>query len=322
MSSSTSSRTPIPCRPRSSGACAANPGRTDERDWTAFRIRPGALFLVGDPKQAIYRFRGADVARLCPGARRLPRAGSRQRPVDLHQFSLLRPDPDLRQRALRGRAVGRWPAGLHRPRPVPSRSRTRACASRPSTSPWPTRTARPSAEQQRDGEAEAVADMCARLIGSEPILDRETGERRVLPARRHRLAGADRQRSVALRGGAGAARHSGRDPGRQRPVPPPGDSGPDRAHARPRRPARHAGARRAAARPAGRPDRGGTARHRLGAAAFGGCARRLCHASTSASIPAAIAHPLCPRHHREAASAASAGQHAQRRTTCCRRRST
>lgn len=31
-------------------------------DWRQRRIRPGALFLVGDPKQAIYRFRGADIA--------------------------------------------------------------------------------------------------------------------------------------------------------------------------------------------------------------------------------------------------------------------
>lgn len=36
--------------------------QTEERDWRVQTPRPGALFIVGDPKQSIYRFRRADIS--------------------------------------------------------------------------------------------------------------------------------------------------------------------------------------------------------------------------------------------------------------------
>ncbi len=193
MSWSMSSRTPIPCKPRSSGDCAASPVDGDD-DWTRFQIRPGALFLVGDPKQAIYRFRGADV-----GAYVQARDAFRAQDPD----SVLSISTNFRSCASiltyvneRFEAVlsADGQPGFTALDPFHDDRGDGLCVAALDVA-VADENGKASAEQQRDAEAEAVAELCARLIGSEMILDRRSGRRRALPTRRHRLAGADRQRS-------------------------------------------------------------------------------------------------------------------------------
>ena len=149
-------------------------------DWTGFRIRPGALFLVGDPKQAIYRFRGADVGAYVQ-ARDAFRA---QDPGSLLSIStnfrscasILTFVNERFEVALS--AVGQ--PGFTALDPFHD-DRGGLCVAALDIA-VADQTGKASAEQQRDAEADAIADLCARLIESHPIIDRRSGvERRCQP---------------------------------------------------------------------------------------------------------------------------------------------
>ncbi len=65
--------------------------RPSQRDWKTLSLRPGALFVVGDPKQSIYRFRRADIDIYNTVRRRLsdPQVG-KVVPLTLNYRSVLR----------------------------------------------------------------------------------------------------------------------------------------------------------------------------------------------------------------------------------------
>lgn len=142
-------------------------------DWTSFRIRPGALFLVGDPKQAIYRFRGADV-----GAYVQARDAFRVQDAD----GLLSISTNFRSCASiltfvneRFEAVlsADGQPGFTALDPFHDDREDSLCVASLDIA-VADENGKASAEQQRDAEADAVAELCARLIGSQPILDRRS----------------------------------------------------------------------------------------------------------------------------------------------------
>jgi len=145
-------------------------------DWAEFRIRPGSLFLVGDPKQAIYRFRGADVGAYVQ-ARDAFRA---QDPGSLLSIStnfrscasILTFVNERFEVALS--AVGQ--PGFTALEPFHD-DRGGLCVAALDIA-VADENGKASAEHQRDAEADAIADLCARLIESHPIIDRRSGAER------------------------------------------------------------------------------------------------------------------------------------------------
>ena len=146
--------------------------------WSEFHIRPGALFLVGDPKQAIYRFRGADVAAYIAA-----RAAFHAQDGE----SLLSIATNFRSRASILTFVNERFAVPLSAHGQPGFTALDAFHDDPAAGmcvvALDVRVAdaegKASAEQQRDAEAEAVAELCARLIGHRPVADRVSGKERL-----------------------------------------------------------------------------------------------------------------------------------------------
>ena len=158
--------------------CGEPPADEDGDDWTAFALRPGALFLVGDPKQAIYRFRGADIAAYVTAreAFRVQAAdGVLSIATNFRSCAPIMEHVNARFEAPLSEEQGQ--PGFQALDPfLPKRAKGPSVAAL--VIAVADENGKASAAEQRDGEAEAVADMCARLIGSESIRDSENGGQR------------------------------------------------------------------------------------------------------------------------------------------------
>lgn len=148
----------------------------DDDDWTRFRIRPGALFLVGDPKQAIYRFRGADVGAYVQARDAFHAQGPGSVLSISTNFrscaSILSFVNERFEDVLSAHGQPGFTAldAFHK-------DRSELCVAALDIALGDA-IGKANSDQLRDAEAEAVADLCARLIGSHSIVDRRSGVER------------------------------------------------------------------------------------------------------------------------------------------------
>lgn len=146
--------------------------------WSKAVLRPGALFLVGDPKQAIYRFRGADIEAYALAKSVIGSAGNgcllavtanfRSRPEVIDHVN--RVFQDVLGKAGQPDFVPLAPTLTLPPLPFPAAAKLTIDVPRDAR-----------AEEQREAEAAAVADLCTRLIGALTITEPDGTERLLRP---------------------------------------------------------------------------------------------------------------------------------------------
>ena len=131
-------------------------------------LRPGALFLVGDPKQAIYRFRGADVNAYL-GAREA--IGKKALLEIVANFRSLEPILDFVNEKFAK------PLSLEAGQPGFTALAATRSAKKDSLAvaalDIQVAGEKPAANVLRDAEAERVAELCVRLVGNLQVQDRD-----------------------------------------------------------------------------------------------------------------------------------------------------
>lgn len=146
----------------------------DDKDWTKFRIRPGSLFLVGDPKQAIYRFRDADVNAYMQ-ARDAFNAQESDKFLSIStNFRSYPSILDFVNECFDAVLSADGQPGFTSLDPFYKNPDDKPRVAKLDIA-VASENGKVSIEQKRDAEAEAVADLCARLIDSQPI-KQHTGE--------------------------------------------------------------------------------------------------------------------------------------------------
>ena len=143
--------------------CAAAPDASPWQDW---QPRPGALFLVGDPKQAIYRFRGADVSSYLAARERLARADPDSCLTIGQNFRSVAPILDWVNRRFEAALSAEGQPGFSH-----LFTTMVATAGHPAIATLPVEVL-PGQNGLRDGEAQAVAAFCSRAIGTLPVRDK------------------------------------------------------------------------------------------------------------------------------------------------------
>ena len=145
-------------------------------DWMGWRLRPGALFLVGDPKQAVYRFRGADVGAYIAARRAVSPAALCRITANFRSVKPILDFVNARFAAALSESEGQ-PGFAALSHTIPGGGAHAVVALDVAVAKDET-----DVEHRRAAEAGRVAELCRRLIGTQSVRDPEGGQIRACRA--------------------------------------------------------------------------------------------------------------------------------------------